>query len=102
MFKSGRVYPRAMHACMCAQFCPALLTPWTIALQAPLVMGFSRPESWSGMLFPSPGDLLNPGIKPESPALADRFFTTMLPGKPNCIRKNLRQAFRQRWNVAPN
>ena len=39
-------------------------------------MGFPRQEYWSGLLFPSPGDLPDPGIKPSSPALADRFFTT--------------------------
>ena len=54
-------------------------TPWTAAHQAPLSMAFSRQEYWSGLLFPSPEDLTNPGIKPESlksPALAGRFFTT--------------------------
>ena len=51
-------------------------TPWTVARQAPLSMGFSRQEYWSGLPFPSPGDLPNPGIEPESPALAGRFFTT--------------------------
>ena len=44
-------------------------TPWTIALQAPLPMGFSRQEYWSGLPFPSPGDLPHPRIKPTSPAL---------------------------------
>ena len=44
-------------------------TQWTVALQAPLSKGFPRQESWSGLLFPSPGDLPNPGIKPGSPAL---------------------------------
>ena len=44
-------------------------TPWTVAYQAPLSMGFSRQEYWSELLFPSPGDLPNPGIEPESPAL---------------------------------
>ena len=43
--------------------CSALVTPWTIAHQAPLSMGFSRQEYWSGLPFPSPGDLPNPGIK---------------------------------------
>jgi len=43
--------------------------PWTVALQAPLSMGFSRQEYWSELLFPSPGDLPNPGMEPESPAL---------------------------------
>ena len=43
--------------------------PWTIAYQAPLSMGFSRQQYWSGLPFPSPGDLPNPGLKPMSPAL---------------------------------
>ena len=44
-------------------------TSWTAAHQAPLSMGFSRQEYWSGLPFPSPGDLPDPGIKPESPVL---------------------------------
>ena len=44
------------------------VTPWTVAHQAPLSMGFSGQEYWSGLLFPSPGDLSNPGIEPASPA----------------------------------
>ena len=44
-------------------------TPWTVAHQAPPSMGFSRQEYWSGLPFPSPGDLPDPGIKPRSPAL---------------------------------
>ena len=54
-------------------------TLWTAAHQAPLSMGLSGPEYWSGVLFPSPGDLPNPGIEPmslTSPALAGKFFTT--------------------------
>ena len=51
--------------------------------QAPLFMGFPRQEYWSGLPFPSPGDLLNPGIEPTFPALAGRFFTAEPPGKPN-------------------
>ena len=54
-------------------------TPWTVAHQAPLSMGFSRQEYWSGLLCPLPGDLPDPGIEPMSfmsPALAGRFFTT--------------------------
>ena len=58
------------------------MTPWTVARQAPLSMGFPRQEYWSGLLFPSPGDLPNPGIKPLSPALTGRFFTVESPGKP--------------------
>ena len=44
-------------------------TPWTVAYQAPQSMRFSRQEYWSGLPFPSPGDLPNPGIKPVSPTL---------------------------------
>ena len=56
-----------------------LVIPWTIARQAPLSMGFSRQEYWSGLPFPSPGDLPNPGIEPPSlmsPVLTGMFFTT--------------------------
>ena len=66
---------------MCALSCFQLFAPpWTIALQALLSMKFSKQEYWSGLPFPPPGDLPNPGIKPEfpmSPALAGRFFTTV-------------------------
>ena len=48
--------------------CPTLAVPWTVSRQAPLSMGFSRKEHWSGLPFPSPGDLPNLGIKPWSPA----------------------------------
>ena len=61
------------------------VTPWTAACQAPLSMEFSKQEYWSGLPFPPPGDLPNPGIKPvslASAALAGRFFTTEPPGKP--------------------
>ena len=57
-------------------------TPWTVAYQAPLSMGCPRWEHWSGLPFPSPGNLPNPGIKPESSELAGAFFTTEPPGKP--------------------
>ena len=58
------------------------VTPWTVACHAPLSMEFSRQECWSGLPFPPPGDLPEPGIKPSSPALAGRFFTTEPPRKP--------------------
>ena len=60
-------------------------TPWTVARQVPLSMGFPRQEYWSGLPFPSPGDLPDPGIEPASPALAGRFYTTKPPGKPHNI-----------------
>ena len=63
------------------------LAPWTVAHQAPLPMEFSRQEYWSGLPFPSPGNLPNPGIKsasPISPALAGRFFTTSATWEVQC------------------
>ena len=54
------------------------VTPWTVAYQAPRSMEFSRQEYWSGLPFPSPGDLPNPGIEPRSPALQ----TDALPSEP--------------------
>ena len=65
-----------------AQSCLTLCTPWTVAHQAPPSMGFSRQEYWSGLPFPSPGDLPNPGIKPRSPALQADILTSEPPGKP--------------------
>ena len=64
------------------QSCPTLCNPWTVARQAPLSMGFPRQEYWSGLSFPSPGDLPDPGIKPASPALAGGLFTNEPPWKP--------------------
>ena len=62
--------------------CLTLATPWTVARQAPLSMRFPRQEYWSGLSFPSPGDLPNAGIEPTSSCLAGEFFTTEPPGKP--------------------
>ena len=56
-------------------------TPWTIAYQAPPSMGFSRQEYWSGLPFPSPGDLPNPGIEPRSPSLQADSSPAEPPGK---------------------
>ena len=55
-------------------------TPWTVAHQAPPPMGFSRQEYWSGLPFPSPGDLPNPGTEPRSPALQADALTSEPPG----------------------
>ena len=68
-----------MH--MFAQLC-LTATPWTVAHQAPLSVELLRQEYWSGLPFPTPGDLSDPGIKSVSHALAGRFFTTAPPGKP--------------------
>ena len=62
-----------------AKSCSTLTTPWTVACQAPLSMGFFRQEYWNGLPCPLPGDLLNPGTELaslKSPALAGRFFTS--------------------------
>ena len=75
------------HVCMLGHV-HLFATPWTIAHQTPLSIGFSRQEYWSGLPFPSPGDLSNPGIKTESlvsPALASGFFTNIPPGKPTPV-----------------
>ena len=56
-------------------------TPWTVAYQAPLSMGFSRQQYWSGLPCPSPGDLPDPGIKPRSPALQTDALPSQPPGK---------------------
>ena len=65
-----------------AQSCPTLATPWTVACQAPLSMGFPRQEYWSELPFPPPGNLPNPGIKPGSPALQMDSLPTELKGSP--------------------
>ena len=68
------VHAKQLQSCL-------FVTPWTVAHQASLSMGFSRQKQLSGLPFPSPGDLPYPGIKPTSlmsPALVSRFFTTSI------------------------
>ena len=68
-----------MSKCQSLSPVQLFVTPWTIACQAPLSIGFSRQEYWSGMPYFPPGDFPDPGIKPMSlmsPALAGEFFTT--------------------------
>ena len=57
------------------------VTPWTVAYQAPLSMGFSRQQGWSGLPFPSPGDFPDPGIEPGSPTLQADALPSEPPGK---------------------
>ena len=69
-----------VFVCVLSRFSwlPLLMIPWTVALQAPLSMGFSRQEYWSGLPCPPPGDLPDPRMESVflvSPALAGRFFT---------------------------
>ena len=65
------------------------VTPWTVAHQAPLCLGFSRQECWSGLPRPPPGGLPDPGVEPAplmSPALAAGFFITRAPRKPRELK----------------
>ena len=75
--------------CVCAlSHVPLFAIPWTVALQAPLSMGFCRQEYWRGLPFPSPGDLPDPGVEPASlsspspPRWAGGFSSVVLPGRP--------------------
>ena len=84
MFRSGLA-----ESCVCTlrgfSRVRVFATPWTVARQAPLSMGFSGQEEWSGLPRPLPGDLPHPGIKPTCPvsaALAGGFFTFVPAGKP--------------------
>ena len=90
-----------MQGCMCSvtQSCAQSLshvwlfaTLWTVACQAPLSMAFSRQEYWSGLPFPPPGHLPDPGIEPAYPALVGRFFTTVSSGMP---------PWRRKWQLIP-
>ena len=81
------VIPVYSHCCcLVARLCLTLyVTQWTIAHQASLSMGFSRQEYWSGLPFAFPGDLPDPGIEPQAPAvscIAGEFFTTEPLGEP--------------------
>ena len=68
-----------------AQSCPALCDPWAIANQAPLSIEFFRLEYWSGLPFPSPGDLPDPGTESGSPALQSDSLLNEPPGKPTFV-----------------
>ena len=79
-------------ACVCVHLCvhsveSDTVSPWTIALQAPLSMGFSRQEYWSGLLFPSPGDLPDIGIELESTTLLVDSLLSEPLGKPMVFPK---------------
>ena len=63
-----------------AKSCLTLVTPWTVACQASLFVEFSKQEYWTELLFPSPGDLPDPGIEPASPPLTGGVFTASREG----------------------
>ena len=77
-----------MYVCECAQLCPALCDPMDYSLPDPQYMEFSRHKHYSGLSFPTLGDLPHPGVETQtlvSPALAGRFFPAEPPGKPTGI-----------------
>ena len=95
---SGYVNPWFWESEVCVCVCVYMLsrfscvwlfvTPWTVARQSPVSMGFSRQEYWCVLPLPPPGNLPNPGIEPTfpvSPTLAYGFFTLVPPGKPICM-----------------
>ena len=82
-----------MNCCEVTKSCLTLVIPWTVARQAPLSMGFSKREYWSGLPFPSPGDLPNLGIEPGSPALQADTLPSEPPGKPHICEHKLELSF---------
>ena len=86
MFSWGFVTLKRSHCMLLVFVCLSLshiwlfATPWTAAIQASLSMGFSRQKYWSGLLFPSPGHLPDPGIEPWSPALQADSLSSKPPG----------------------
>ena len=75
------LYNLCMYVCYSHSHVQLFEILWTVACQAPLSMGFSRQEHWSGLPFPSPGNLPNPGMTPESPALQADSLPSEPPGK---------------------
>ena len=86
---SERSVQSRMWVLSCFSCIQIFVTRWTVACQAPLSMGFSRQEYWSGLPFPSPGDLPNPGIEPGFPALRADFKLSEPPGKPWYVLESL-------------
>ena len=82
-FKESSVSTKALHNSCGYALLHLTVTPQTIAHQASLSMGFSWQEYWSGLPFPPPADLPDPGIEATSSALASRFLTTLLSGNPS-------------------
>ena len=78
---------------MCAHSCLTLCSLMDCTCQTLLSLEFSRQEYWSLLPFPPPGYLPDPGIEPESPALAGRFFTTLPPGKPILLKQDHKSLF---------
>ena len=75
-------------------------TLWTVAHKVPLSVGFSRQEYCSELPFPSPWDLVNPGVKPLSPVLSGEFFTTESPGKPQSYGPPMESSMKMGFKLA--
>ena len=84
--------------CWVAKSCPTFCDPMDCSPPGPPFMEFSRQEYWSGLPFPSPGDLPTPGIEPSSPALAGGFFSAEPPGKPFWWHTHGQMCDREEWN----
>ena len=84
---SGSAPEPLCSVCVCSVMSDSA-TSGTVARQAPLSMGFSRQEYWSGLPFPSPGDLPNPGIEPRSPALQANSLLSKTTGKPQVFSRD--------------
>ena len=88
-YKLFSIVPATSGGGLVIKLCLTLETPWTVACQSPLSLGFPRQEYWTGLPFPSPEDLPNPGIEPESPALHADSLPTELRGKPRTTRYHI-------------
>ena len=86
MGKDGQVWV-CVYVLFCSVMSDSFVTLWTVARQAPLFMGFSRQGHWSGLPFPSPRDLPDPGIKPKPPALQADSFLSEPPAFPKSCKK---------------
>ena len=88
ILKNDLISPKASVKVLVTQLCPILCRPpWTVALQAPLSMGFSRQEYWSGLPCPSPGDLPDPRMEPGSPALQKDSLLSKSPRKLQYLKR---------------
>ena len=90
-----------MKVCWLLSRAGLFATPWTVACQASLSMGFSRQEYWSGLPFPSPGALPNPGIKPEFPALQADSLPSEPQGSPSPQKSIIIQTQKSTYYVIP-
>ena len=90
---AGRFLTTGPPVCESFSHVRLFVTPWSVAGQVPLFVGFSRQEYWSGLSLLSPGDLPNPGIEPESPALQIDSLLSGPPGKPRPPGKTISMGF---------